>query len=187
MNESGINPQGTAPAGKPEAELDRRGFLQKCLPLPLAALTLLEVGQPDNSAGAESKPPEAPAYKAADHNYAMGVDPASCIGCGRCAEACKTENNVPREPFYFRTWIERYVIQNDGTTVVTSPEGGINGGLIIAQGTPEAIGRVKESYTGKYLRKLMAKNGTNGHAPMEIATTPASQPAKSSARTARVR
>ena len=92
-----------------------------------AALTLLEAGQPDNGKGAEGKPPEAPGYKAADHNYAMGVDPASCIGCGRCAEACKTENNVPREPFYFRTWVERYVIQTNGETVVSSPNGGING------------------------------------------------------------
>ena len=46
MNESEFSPQSTEPAGKPEAELDRRGFLQKCLPLPLAALTVLEAGQP---------------------------------------------------------------------------------------------------------------------------------------------
>ncbi len=43
MNESELNPQGTEAAGKPEAELDRRGFLQRCLPLPLTTLTLLEV------------------------------------------------------------------------------------------------------------------------------------------------
>jgi tetrathionate reductase subunit B len=127
MKESEFNPQGTEAAGQPGAELDRRGFLQRCLPLTLTTLTLLEAGQPGNGKVAEGKTPETPGYKAADHNYAMGVDPAGCIGCGRCAEACKTENNVPREPFYFRTWIERYVIQADGTTVVTSPEGGIDG------------------------------------------------------------
>jgi NAD-dependent dihydropyrimidine dehydrogenase PreA subunit len=103
MKESEFNPQGTEAAGQPGAELDRRGFLQRCLPLTLTTLTLLEAGQPGNGKVAEGKTPETPGYKAADHNYAMGVDPARCIGCGRCAEACKTENNVPREPFYFRT------------------------------------------------------------------------------------
>ncbi len=32
--------------------------------------------------------------------WGMGVDLESCIGCGKCAEACKIENNVPIEPFY---------------------------------------------------------------------------------------
>ena len=35
------------------------------------------------------------------------------------------------------------------------PEGGDGGGTIIAQGTPEEICNVKESYTGKYLRKFL--------------------------------
>jgi Fe-S-cluster-containing dehydrogenase component len=42
-------------------------------------------------------------------------------------EACKNENDVPREPFYFRTWVERYVIATSGETVVDSPDGGIAG------------------------------------------------------------
>lgn len=33
------------------------------------------------------------------------------------------------------------------------PEGGDKGGTIIAQGTPEQICSVEESYTGKYLKK----------------------------------
>lgn len=127
MNESDPRSQATKPATEPSAELDRRTFLQRSLPVPLAVLTLLQQGQSESSQPAEGKPPEAPAYKASDHNYAMGVDPASCIGCGRCADACKTENDVPREPFYFRTWIERYAVQADGETVVTSPNGGIAG------------------------------------------------------------
>ena len=35
------------------------------------------------------------------------------------------------------------------------PEGGENGGRIVAQGTPEEIVEVKDSYTGKYLKKLL--------------------------------
>jgi len=32
------------------------------------------------------------------------------------------------------------------------PEGGDNGGQIIASGTPEQIMQVRESYTGQYLK-----------------------------------
>jgi tetrathionate reductase subunit B len=48
----------------------------------------------------------------------MGVDVDKCIGCNRCAVACKAENNVPDEPFYFRTWVERYEIGRDGEVSV---------------------------------------------------------------------
>jgi len=59
--------------------------------------------------------------------YAMGVDPEKCIGCARCAVACKTENDVPAQPEFFNTWIERYVIQSNGEVTVESPNGGIDG------------------------------------------------------------
>ncbi len=59
--------------------------------------------------------------------YGYGVDIEKCIGCGRCADACKKENNVPEEPYYFRTWVEQYTIKNDGTVQVESPNGGIDG------------------------------------------------------------
>ena len=35
------------------------------------------------------------------------------------------------------------------------PEGGIGGGQVIAKGTPEEVAEVKESYTGKYLKKVL--------------------------------
>jgi tetrathionate reductase subunit B len=50
--------------------------------------------------------------------YGMAVDIDKCIGCGRCMEACKIENDVPREPFFFRTWVERYVVKRDDSLVV---------------------------------------------------------------------
>ncbi|MBL7110464.1 MAG: 4Fe-4S dicluster domain-containing protein [Bacteroidales bacterium] len=59
--------------------------------------------------------------------YGIGIDIQKCIGCGRCAGACKVENNVPREPFFFRTWIEQYTIKNDGEVIVESPNGGVDG------------------------------------------------------------
>ena len=57
-------------------------------------------------------------YDATQHWYGMGVDVDKCIGCNRCAEACKIENNVPEEPYFFRTWIERYTIHADGEVKV---------------------------------------------------------------------
>ncbi len=35
------------------------------------------------------------------------------------------------------------------------PEGGDNGGTIVAQGTPEQVADVKTSFTGQYLRKML--------------------------------
>ncbi len=66
-------------------------------------------------------------YDPENHSYAMGVDIHKCIGCGRCAAACKEENKVPPEPEYFRTWVERYVVREEGETKVDSPNGGIDG------------------------------------------------------------
>jgi tetrathionate reductase subunit B len=59
--------------------------------------------------------------------YGIGIDINKCIGCGKCANACKLENNVPQAPFYFRSWVEQYTIKNNGDIVVESPNGGIDG------------------------------------------------------------
>ena len=37
------------------------------------------------------------------------------------------------------------------------PEGGDQGGSIVARGTPEQVARVEKSYTGQYLRPLLKK------------------------------
>ena len=40
------------------------------------------------------------------------------------------------------------------------PDGGDNGGRLVACGTPEQLSKVKESYTGQYLKKVLGdKNG----------------------------
>ena len=74
------------------------------------------------AAGTETvgKESGAKAYDPAAHYYGMGVEVDKCIGCSRCVEACKAENDVLREPFFFRTWIERYVIKKDGEVAVES-------------------------------------------------------------------
>ena len=38
------------------------------------------------------------------------------------------------------------------------PEGGNDGGRIIAKGTPEEVMKVEKSYTGQYLRKVLGKH-----------------------------
>ena len=38
------------------------------------------------------------------------------------------------------------------------PEGGINGGEIIAEGTPEKVAENDSSYTGKFLKPLLLNN-----------------------------
>ncbi|MBT3242151.1 MAG: 4Fe-4S dicluster domain-containing protein [Bacteroidetes bacterium] len=63
----------------------------------------------------------------AEHWYGMAIDIEKCIGCGNCAKACKIENDVPEEPFFFRTWVEQYTILNDGSKIITSENGGLNG------------------------------------------------------------
>lgn len=59
--------------------------------------------------------------------WGIGIDIGKCIGCGLCAKSCKIENKVPVEPFYFRSWVEKYTVFNDGTVKVVSPNGGIDG------------------------------------------------------------
>ena len=49
--------------------------------------------------------------------YGIVIDIEKCIGCGNCAKACKKENDVPAEPFFFRTWVEQYTVKNDGTVL----------------------------------------------------------------------
>lgn len=47
------------------------------------------------------------------------------------------------------------VIKTADWVIDLGPEGGKHGGEIIAEGTPEAVARVKGSYTGKYLKKML--------------------------------
>jgi len=103
---------------------DRRGFLAKLLSLPWVAVVLSALGPvkvlaQEREVEKAEEPPR--------RTYAMGVQIDRCIGCGLCVEACKTENDVLREPFFYRTWVERYELDADGEATVSSPDGGISG------------------------------------------------------------
>ncbi|HUT83765.1 MAG TPA: 4Fe-4S dicluster domain-containing protein [Thermodesulfobacteriota bacterium] len=63
-------------------------------------------------------------YSPREHRWGMGIKVDKCIGCGRCVNACKLENNVPEEPFFFRTWVEQFAISSGGEVIVQSPNGG---------------------------------------------------------------
>ena len=47
------------------------------------------------------------------------------------------------------------VIKQADYIIDLGPEGGNRGGEVIASGTPEEVAKVKESYTGKYLQKVL--------------------------------
>ncbi|MFZ9714780.1 MAG: excinuclease ABC subunit UvrA [Pelagibacteraceae bacterium] len=50
------------------------------------------------------------------------------------------------------------VIKTADWIVDMGPEGGINGGKIIAEGTPEKVSETKGSYTGEFLKKILFKD-----------------------------
>ena len=99
----------------------RRDFLKQGLgstlvsALPLSAFTFLS--------NAETRA----AITNANTKWGFLVDTTKCVGCGFCVEACKTENEIPRDAPVTRTWVERYVVTNDGKTHIDSPDGGIDG------------------------------------------------------------
>jgi len=49
------------------------------------------------------------------------------------------------------------VIKTADWVIDLGPEGGDGGGHIVAAGTPEDVAKVKESYTGQYLRELLGR------------------------------
>jgi excinuclease ABC subunit A len=51
------------------------------------------------------------------------------------------------------------VIKTADCVIDIGPEGGDDGGYIIASGTPEEVAKVRKSYTGRFLKRLFANGG----------------------------
>ncbi|MFA6300898.1 MAG: excinuclease ABC subunit UvrA [Candidatus Paceibacterota bacterium] len=49
------------------------------------------------------------------------------------------------------------IIKSSDYVIDIGPEGGVNGGNVVAKGTPEEVAGNSKSYTGKYLRKVLRK------------------------------
>ncbi len=123
----------------------RREFLGKiglaagCAGAVAAGAAALGVTQ---SAAAKTEPAEGASFPTPDydwtkHQWAFGVDATKCIGCLRCVEACKRENNVIRDAHHFRTWVERYVhLEGNEVTQVDSQADPVN---IAASGSEEVF------------------------------------------------
>lgn len=113
---------------KPDDKTTRRSFLKAGVVIA-GGMMATGMMKPFNGIVFAAKEP-----KADGPWYGIGIDIEKCIGCGRCAKSCKLENDVPMEPFFFRSWVEQYTIKNDGEVKVESPNGGIDG---FTQSVPE--------------------------------------------------
>jgi tetrathionate reductase subunit B len=96
--------------------VDRRGFVRRLLSCAalLPGATVFGIVRKAWSGERTARPKP---------YYGMGILVDKCIGCARCMDACKEENDVPREPFFFRTWVERYTIKRDGSVAVQNIAG----------------------------------------------------------------
>jgi len=65
------------------------------------------------------------------------------------------------------------LVKNADHVIDLGPEGGENGGEVVAAGTPEELARIEESYTGQYLRDLLPTIDLEGPRADRRTPTPA--------------
>jgi len=109
-----------------EINKDRRAFVKKVLKGTIAGSLFLVI-----PAGAMDLPEQITGMLEEDgpfitkKKFAFIVDITRCIGCGSCCVADKNEYKVPDGNY--RTWVERYVIDDEDNVYVDSPNGGLDG------------------------------------------------------------
>ena len=111
----------------------RRAFLAKlggaatCAAAGAAALGTMPSASAKTEAAAEGASFPTKDYDWTKHQWGFGVDSTKCIGCLRCVEACKRENDVPQNAHQFRTWVERYVhLEGDDEVHIDSQQDPVN-------------------------------------------------------------
>ena len=108
---------------------DGRTTRREALKLAGASLGLLLL--PIGPLRAEGEKPPAGAHQP---YWGYAIDTTKCIGCCACMRACREENDVPEG--FFRTWIERYQIKEDGTVTV---DAATKDDFVFAERDPDAV------------------------------------------------
>jgi Fe-S-cluster-containing dehydrogenase component len=132
---------------------ERRDFLS-CLGSTIAcgaATVVASAASPTAMAAtAGGAGPAIPNFDWSKHRWAFGVDAEKCIGCLRCVEACKRENNVPPDAHHFRTWVERYVtLEGEEKARIDSQADPVNIAVSGAEGQFRFANRYKDANVEK--------------------------------------
>lgn len=96
--------------------ISRRNFLK--LSLGSAAVCGLSGAAAGKLIASEHEKPQ---HYSGSTRWGFLIDTYKCVGCGFCVRACKLENEIPYGTSVSRTWVERYVIKNDGSVIADSP------------------------------------------------------------------
>jgi len=110
---------------KDEINLDRRAFLKKMLAGAIGGSLLLVLPMGIRGQASDDETEAEGDLFLQGKRFVFIVDVTRCIGCGACCVADKSEYQVP-DGFY-RTWVERFVIDDQDNVFVDSPRGGLNG------------------------------------------------------------
>jgi len=129
------------------------GSVVACGAAAVAAGAVSSQAIPSSVEAAATGPASAPAIPGFDwtkHRWAFGVDATRCIGCLRCVDACKKENNVIPDAHHFRTWVERYVtLEGEETARIDSQADPVN----IAASGSEGEYRFADRYSDAKVEK----------------------------------
>jgi len=71
------------------------------------------------------------------------------------------------------------VIAHADWVIDLGPEGGGAGGQIVAEGTPEAVSKVKKSHTGQYLARVLER-GAGPSSQRRVSSTSSTRPVRAS-------